>query len=154
MCTPVKSSLWRFLGVVLIGQMIWGCTPDPVPEVFVNTIHVEVTSGANQNTAVAVDFVVVYETALLETMAKLSAGTYFAQKDQLRRDNPQGIQVMDWEVIPGQVVAPREVVFSQPIPLGGIFFANYLSPGDHRIRIGPQTEVKVLLGPDDFSISG
>lgn len=150
----VRSYFSKFCAGLMCSYLLGACTPDPVPEVFVNSVEVDVVPGANRNTAVAMDFVIVYESALLDNILKLSASSYFAQKEQLMRDNPQNLQIMGWEVVPGQVVPPRDVTFAQPIPLGGVFFANYLSPGDHRIRIGPQTVVKVVLGAEDLSLSG
>lgn len=128
------------------------CGGGPTPQVFLEVVDVTVAPQANQDSAVAMDLIVVYDDGLIDTLFKLSANSYFAQKQQIMRDNPGQIDVWSWEVVPGQVVPSRQIKFSQPIPRGGIFFANYLTPGDHRIRVGKETGVKITLAPKDFSL--
>lgn len=141
---------YLFLFLLLTG----GCssTPQPVKEVFMHGIQLIANPQANENTAIAVDFVISYNADLTNTLMQLSAFKYFDQKKQLLRDNPDTLQVLSWEIVPGQALAPTYVTYTGPYPQAGIFFANYLSPGDHRIRAGKQTDVYILLGKEDFSL--
>ena len=127
--------------------------PDPQPLVFVEQILVEVDPLTNLDTAIALDFVVVYDDALASNLLKLSASAYFTQKKQLIRDNPMGMDIYSWELVPGQVINPTPIKMTQPIPRAGIFYANYLTPGDHRVKIGSETGVKVILGKQDLAIN-
>lgn len=134
--------------------LVGGCggTPQPVKEVFLQSVALDIDPHANENTAIALDFVVTYNTELSNTLLQLPAFKYFEQKKQLIRDNPDTLQIWSWEVVPGQFVNIIPIVFSGLYPQTGIFFANYLTPGDHRIRIGKQTAVLVMLGEKDFSL--
>jgi type VI secretion system protein len=130
-----------------------GCTPPPQPLVFVEEVAINVDQVANNNTAVAVDLLIVYDDALVATLSKLSANAYFAQKKQILRDNPAQIDLYNWELVPGQHIPPTPVYITRPLPRGGIVFANYLTPGDHRIRLGPEPSFKIMLGKDDVSVT-
>lgn len=141
------------MGVILI--LIQGScskTTPPAPQVFLEKVYMSVDSRANLDTAIATDLIVVYEDALVKTLFKLSALNYFENKEQILRDNPGKIDVWSWEVIPGQVVVPQEITLSQPIPRGGVVFSNYLTPGDHRVRVGKEEAVTIKLGPKDLSL--
>ena len=36
--------------------------------------------------------------------------------------------------------------------LGAVIFANYRTPGDHRVRIGPQRKLRIDLGDEEMSV--
>ncbi|HQS84124.1 MAG: hypothetical protein B7Y25_04345 [Alphaproteobacteria bacterium 16-39-46] len=149
-----RSWLGKFLGLLLI--LLQGAcseTPPPVPQIFLEKAYISIDPKANLDTAIAMDLLVVYEDGLVDTLFKKSALDYFENKEQILRDNPGQIDVWSWEVVPGQVVAPRSIVMTQPIPRGAVVFANYLTPGDHRIRLGKELAVQIKLGPKDFSLS-
>ena len=142
-----------FMGVILLAELTsCGGPPPPTPQIFLQVVDVIVDPKANLDTAVAMDLIVVYEDGLVDTLFKLSANEYFSQKQQIIRDNPGQIDIWSWEVVPGQVVPPRSITLSQYMSRGGIFFANYLTPGDHRIRAGKESGAKITLGPKDLSL--
>lgn len=167
----LKSYFLRLLMGTMLVVIQTSCGPPaPTAQIFLEVVEVTVDPKANQDTAVAMDLVVVYEEGLLNTLLKLSASAYFAQKKQIIRDNPGQIYIWSWEVVPGQIVPPRQIKLPQTSmvssffdivsfnskkiqkPQGGLFFANYLTPGDHRIRVGKETGAKITLGPKDFSL--
>jgi len=145
----------KFLGLffILIQGACSESPPPPVPQVFLEKVYVTIDPKANLDTAVAMDLLIVYEDGLVDTLFKMSALNYFENKEQILRDNPGQIDVWSWEVVPGQVIAPRSIVMSQPIPRGGIVFANYLTPGDHRVRLGKELAVQIKLLPKDLFLS-
>ncbi len=149
-----RAWLGKFLCLLLI--LIQGAcseAPPPVPQVFLEKAYISIDPKANLDTAIAMDLLVVYEDGLVETLFKRSALDYFENKEQILRDNPGQIDVWSWEVVPGQIVAPRSIIMTQPIPRGAVVFANYLTPGDHRIRLGKEMAVEIKLGPKDFFLS-
>lgn len=127
--------------------------PPPTPQVFLETVSVSVDANANQDTAVAMDLLIVYEDALVNTLFKLSALEYFEKKAQILRDTPGQMDVWSWEVVPGQIIPPRPIKMTQSIPRGAIVFANYLTPGDHRVRVGKEKAILVKLGPKDLFLT-
>ena len=148
-----RKGLQNFL--VFLFVLIQGaCSgpPPPTPQVFLEKAYVSVDPKANLDTAIAMDLLVVYEEGLVDTLFKMSALNYFEKKAQILRDNPGQIDIWSWEVVPGQVVPPRDIALSQAIPRGGVVFANYLTPGDHRVRLGKETAVTIKLGSKDLSL--
>ena len=147
-----QKILQKFL-LVVCAIIHAACMSSPTPQVFLEGVYVTVDPNANQDTPVAMDVIVVYEEALVQSLFKLSAAQYFSQKFQIIRDNPGQMDIFSYEVVPGQNVDPRSITLSRPIPFGGVVFANYLTPGDHRIRIGKEIAAKITLGPKDFFLT-
>ncbi len=148
----LTNFIQKYLFFFLIFLSSCGGAPQPVKQVFLQSVMLDVDPRANEDTAIALDFVVTYSGDLSNTLLQLPAFKYFEQRKQLLRDNPDIIQIWSWEVVPGQIVNLTPITFSGPYPQAGIFFANYLTPGDHRIRVGKQASVKVILGQQDFSL--
>lgn len=115
--------------------------------------EVKVDPGANQNSAVALELVIVYDKKLLEQFLAYPARTWFEKREQLRRDDPGQKQFVswEWEWVPGQEVKPQEISFGTGAR-GGIVFANYFTPGDHRARIDPHSNLVIHLGEKGFSV--
>jgi type VI secretion system protein len=112
---------------------------------------VSVSPEANRNSPVAVDLVIVYDGKLLDELLKTPAGEWFRKRDQFRRDHPDGVDVWKWEWVPGQEVGEMEISYRVGAK-GGVLFADYQTPGDHRLRIDPHQAVRVTLGPMDAAL--
>ena len=133
-------------------QVSCSSTSSEPPQIFLETVYVEVNPRANLDTAVAMDLIIVYDEALVDSLFKMSALSYFEQKKQIIRDSPGQMDIWSWEVVPGQEVTPMSINMSQSTSYGAVVFANYLTPGDHRVRIGTEWTVKIVLGAKDFSV--
>ena len=116
-------------------------------------VQVHVADTANQQNPVALDLVLVYDKKLLKELLKLSAADWFDKRAQFRRDYPagQGFEAWGWEWVPGQNV-PLQKVPLKPKAKGGVVFANYFSPGEHRARIQPNKSFQVDLRETDFAV--
>lgn len=114
-------------------------------------VRLQAAPDANGNGAVAVDVVLATRPGSAEQVAKLPAAEWFRRRAQLLRDNPDGLAVMSWELVPGQsVTAPvrRSAV-------DAYVFALYASPGDHRVRLATEDgEARVLLQATGFVVEG
>jgi len=136
----MKTVRW-WLGIVLIAA----CS-----EVIVKTqlIVFAIDAQANLNHPIAVDLVLIYDEQLLAELVKLSAPDWFTKRAQLKRDYPISLATWEWEFVPDQ---PSQSVLSFKMPperkeaKAALFFANYITPGIHRIRIDAMTSVKVHL---------
>lgn len=124
----------------------------PTAEVFLELVSFNVQDKANNDTAVALDLVILYDKTLIKTFLALSASDYFKKKKQLILDYPIQMQVKSWEIVPAQKITPYSVKFSHPLPQAAFFYANYSTAGDHRQRIGDQKGIQVVLGKTDMSL--
>jgi len=140
------------LSLILSASILSACSSstEVSPELSVSAVTLYAQPDANQNSAIAVDVVLVYDNELLGSISKMPASSYFTASNQLRLDNPSLLDVWRWELVPGQVVSNFPISSDKGSAYGGIVFANYLTPGDHRIKISPSGEVKVLLQKNDL----
>lgn len=137
----------RLLSLLLSASILAACSSssEVTPELSVSAVTIYAEPDANQNSATSIDVVLVYDNELLGSISKLTASKYFEASNQLRLDNPSLLDVWRWELVPGQVVSNFPIDSDKGSAFGGVVFANYLTPGDHRVKIPPSGEVKILL---------
>jgi len=141
-------------GSVLAGLGLAGCGLGAwtglVNEVNIGSVTFVVASNANDNSPVAIDVVIAYDQILLGELIKLPARQWFERRDQFRRDYPQTIQIESWELTPGQTLAARPIDVRR-YSSGALVYANYLGPGEHRVRVGKEKTLVITLGPKTFT---
>ncbi len=145
----IKENFFKAL-CPLLAMGLASCTIEDMPELSIDTVSIYADPDANQNSATAVDLVLVYNQELLKTMGTMSAGKYFASSKQLLLDNPSLLDVWHWELVPGQIVDNFSPPQDKGDAYGAYVFANYLTPGDHRVRVAPNGIVKIRLLRDDL----
>jgi len=117
-------------------------------------VVIAAADGANQNSPVAIDIVLVLEEPALEKLAALPASRWFQTRADMLRTFPGSYSYKSWEVSPGQTLRLRGEEFGSPSVVGVFVFADYLAPGDHRIRVEQlQDGIIVELGARGFSVS-
>jgi type VI secretion system protein len=114
-------------------------------------LQVTVVPGANDDSAIAVDFVVVYSDKLLDDILKLSAADWFTKKERLLADHPGELEVEAREWVPGQPVAPLSIPYRSGAKKV-VVFADYHSGGEHRAVMPPQQASHILLGENDLKV--
>jgi type VI secretion system protein len=114
-------------------------------------VQVAVAPNANQNSAVAVELLVISNEQVLSEAMKLTAQKWFEGRDEFRRDHPDGYVSWSWEWVPGQEVAPQKLAFGVGAR-AGILFADYSSPGSHRQRFDPHQPIRLHLEETDFTV--
>lgn len=129
-----------------------GCSSTPPSVRFL--IEPVITARANKNSPVPVSIVAVADKKLFDKVLAMTAKQWFEQREQLRRDYPGGdaFTEWEWEFVPGQA-PPLAVIEVDGRSLGAVIFANYRTPGDHRLRIGTQRKLRVELGDEDFAVT-
>ncbi len=137
--------------LILLGMLgLSGCSNENLPELYIESVSIYTEPDTNQNSATAVDLVIIYDEELVKILGRMSAAQYFASSKQLLLDNPSLLDIWHWELVPGQIVQD----FSPPQEEGDSYaayvFANYLTPGSHRIKVSPHGIVKVLLMKNDL----
>ena len=82
----------------------------------------------------------------------LRAARWFDSRDELQKTFPGAMTVRSWEMVPRQVLRLSEDDLGSPRIAGVLIFANYLTPGEHRIRLPYSPEgFLVQLGERGFS---
>jgi type VI secretion system protein len=114
-------------------------------------MEVTVAPEANDNSPVAVDLLLVYDKKALEKLQALSADKWFAGREQYRRDLDGDLEVFSWEWVPGQQVARQQAPY-RPGVKASLVFADYFSPGDHRVLVDHRRPFRLVLGEKDLSV--
>jgi type VI secretion system protein len=115
-------------------------------------IELHVDPNANQNSAVEVDVVAIYDKPLFDALLTLPARQWFPQKAQFALDYPQGFKAWNWQLVPGQSVPARTISDDTEAAYGVLVFANYRTEGDHRARIGTLSKVVITLQQQGFVV--
>lgn len=120
------------------------------PPVNVRKISIIAEKNANQDGAVAVELVLIYDASVAGEIMNMQAREYFQVSEQKKRDNPNIIKGYRWELTPGQSVINESVSLGGKKPFAAVIFADYITPGDHRIRIGTGEHLEVILKRGSF----
>ncbi|AUX27901.1 hypothetical protein SOCEGT47_085010 [Sorangium cellulosum] len=145
--TPLRHVLWAMLAACTLADCGSGVAA------FRLLLEVRVAAQANQNSPIPVTLLAVYDRKLFERLSEMSAKQWYEQRDQLRRDHPGGdaFTEWEWEFVPGYT--PPPAVVEIPRDAMALVFANYRSPGAHRVRLGPHQRIRIELRDEDFSVT-
>lgn len=142
--------LRQSLAVALLA-LAAACASGPKP-IDLARLSIQAQPDANQGGAVAVDVVLLYDLTVQGDLLKLPAQEWFRKRAQIQRDHPDDIAVRSWELVPGQSV-DAVTVDRKTSPLAAVVYANYATPGDHRLRIAAEDgSVGILLQASDVAI--
>lgn len=117
-------------------------------------VRVHVSEQANGGNPVALDLLLVSDKNLLKELQKMTAGDWFARREQIIADHPkEGLSVVrQWEWVPNQVIPPEQLTVGTDIK-AVIVFANYFNPGEHRAVIDPRAKgITINLDDDKLKI--
>ena len=122
------------------------------PQILIENMTIVAEQNMNNNSATPLDLVLVYDDKLLAMLLALPAGDYFAKREQLIKDNSGLMEIISFEMTPAQVLPDQPVQYLTPNPAGAILYANYSTPGEHRIKLAKQKDLTITLGTLDFTI--
>jgi type VI secretion system protein len=116
-------------------------------------VQVDISENANTNNPIALDVVLIYDEDLLKQLIKLPSGEWFEKREQITRDHIRGdgLDYWAWEFVPGQNVE-TQVLPLKPKARGGIVFANYFTPGEHRTLVDPFKDFVIHLNEKIFTV--
>ena len=152
----------RILAVVTLvtAALIVGCAlKHPVKSLKQATGHpptvvlqVQLSADANGDSVVPFDVVVVQNKTLLKTVSQMDAATWFGPKGRCNyRGGPKAkIQFHSWEFVPGQTFRIDLPVTASTIAVLG--FANYSTPGPHRVEFVTSGSEFVDMGEDGVHV--
>ncbi|MEI8393938.1 MAG: hypothetical protein WCF85_04325 [Rhodospirillaceae bacterium] len=144
----IRRGVPALLGLALTA----GCSSGP-PTIVTETIDFVVGAKANDDNALSVDLVLVFEPGLVAQVAGLTAATWFKTKDQVLLANPTGLETRTFEVMPGQTGAHVELSSRDRNAFGAFLFADYAGQGPHRARIDGMSAVVLRLGGKGFVVA-
>jgi len=147
-----RAFVGALVACVAIGLASCGVTKKLTTTVDADRVEVRAATDANDNSPIAVDILLVYDVDLLAKVAELPAVDWFAMRDQLKRDFPQGMDVWEYEIVPGTSVVHELTVVDRYRAYGGIVFCDYPGPGDYRLRFDKLKRVYIRLLADHFEV--
>jgi hypothetical protein len=117
-------------------------------------MEVCVSEELNDSSPVPVDLLVVYDKEVLKMLGKVSAHDWFRGgiRKQFFKDHPQkAADAWHWEWVPGQVVAEQRLPYRTGVQ-GGLIFADYFFPGDHRAEVDLSKPFLLHLAEKGFTV--
>lgn len=121
-------------------------------KVWIEKVKFKVDQDVNGNSPLAVHLLIIYDKEVLEQISKLTAERYFETETQIRSDNPEKIQFITWEIVPGQSVDEQDIILKKAMGEGALIFARYHSIGDHRAALADDREIIINLHNVEFDV--
>jgi type VI secretion system protein len=111
-------------------------------------LQVNVSPDANIDSVVPFDVVVVRNKSLLKQISQLDAATWFSPKGRCnyRGGVKANVHFYSWELVPGQTFRLKVPVTADTKAVYG--FADYSTPGNHRISLASTGNQFVDMGKD------
>jgi type VI secretion system protein len=147
----ILSLFFLFLAMILVSCGIGVRTKAVLGDKL--NVKVDISQNANTNSPIALDVILVYDEALLKQLIKMPSREWFEKREQITRDHIKGdgLDYWAWEFVPGQNVE-TQILPLKPKAKGGIVFANYFTPGEHRFRIDPFKDFIIHLNEKLFTV--
>ncbi len=120
------------------------------PRAKLDTVSFTVAPTANDTTPVAIDMVAIRDQVLVEKLSALTAAEWFGQREQMMRDNPSTLGLTSWELVPGQTMK-ADLPWQEPA-WAILVFANYATPGPHRLRVPATRTLTLTAGEKDVEL--
>lgn len=142
------------LAVQLTGCALPGFLSFKGTKVKWDQVTLAAADNANRNSAVAVDVVLITEDAVLEKVIDLSSAKWFSARADLAKTFPKVLTYRSWELVPGQALNIDGDSFGAPRVSAALVFADYATPGNHRVRVEEfKGRIVVRLEQDDFTVT-
>ena len=116
-------------------------------------IDVESKPNANLGSPIAVDIVSVYDDQIVNEFESIPASEWFNAKNEYKDRLKEKIYIFDHEFIPGEQVQVEYTTEVKKEPVTNFLFANYNTPGEHRVRVDEFKMLRIILEEADFSVS-
>lgn len=110
---------------------------------------------ANGGYPIAVDVVFVYDEVAWEVLPELRAGEWFATRVDQKSRYANQIDILSWELVPGQAVKDVALPPRLRAALGAVVYADYVEfddSGAHRAVIQKRSRVQVYLQEQGFEV--
>ncbi|MCE3231682.1 MAG: hypothetical protein K0R76_51 [Alphaproteobacteria bacterium] len=122
-------------------------------KVWLEKVNFKVSKKVNSNAPVAVHLIIIYDDGVLGQVSAMTAEQYFAAEAQLRKDHANDIDIIEWEIVPGQEMDSETIMPTKAYGKGAFVFARYSTPDAHREGIADEQEITLHLDEKDFFIT-
>ena len=115
-----------------------------------NRLTITTEPGTNGGLAVEIDLVFVTNKKVYKAIGEMKARDYFAQREQMVRDFPNGFKIRSF----GLEQTQRQIAYKTEPPcnlVGTLLFVNYNNDKPNRIRLKKSKAGTLVLRPDDFA---
>lgn len=146
----MRRSIISHASVILLILLLVGCGRS----IATRSLGFTVAPDANDHAPVPVELVVVYDGALVPQLLELSAREWFQGRQQLLRDHPRGLRAHLWELVPGQDLPMQELPLDRSGAAAAFVYADYRTPGAHRIRVDSYARVRLRLTAEEVQVEG
>lgn len=144
----IISRLFIFFAIASTGSCsLWA------PSIKMKTLKLEVAPAANNDTPIAIDFVVIKNADLLKLLLADTAAQWFEKREQYQRDYPGALRIWGLELVPGQRLEISDIPIHGDRASGLLVFARYDTPGSHRLRLEAQRDVVIQLNSKDLVLA-
>jgi len=143
------------IGLVLLAVATTGCSPTALlkPRMALDDLTFEVEPGANEDTPIALDLVAVDNEELFDKLPYLTASQWFDPQANFARDFSASLRIWRYELPPNtRMRLPQPLPFAHLPGRGLLLFANYQTPGAHRLRLDAFRKAHIMFGPRDISV--
>ena len=142
----------RFAALVLVSACAPAAMTTVARERIGFEIQMRIAADANQDYPVAIAMLLVYKAEVVSLLKQTSADQWFEMREDFIREHAAEIDEDVWEFVPGQQVPP---LVHAPLPRAaqGVLFLRYRTPGTHRYFFDPRRSQRVVLGPDQVTIT-
>lgn len=111
------------------------------------------TDNANLNSPVRADVVLINDEVTLTMITSLTAAKWFSSRGDFEKTLPYSFSYQSIEIVPGQRLVLSPDKFRPGRVAGAIIFADYLSSGEHRMRLDPfKGDILLQFGERSFSV--
>ena len=156
--TPPKKFILKDIGVLVILFTIVhlpSCASKESSEISegkVYIIDVESKPNANLGSPIAVDIVSLYDDQFVNTLESIPASGWFIKKNEYKDKLKDKIYIFAREFIPGEQVQVEYTTEIEKDPITNFIFANYNTPGEHRVRVDEFKTLRIILEEAEFSV--
>lgn len=122
-------------------------------KVWLEKVNFKVSKKVNSNAPVDVHLIIIYDDGVMGQVSAMTAEQYFAAEDQLRKDHANDIDIVEWEIVPGQEMDTETIMMSKAYGKGAFIFGRYSTPDAHREGIADEKEITLHLDEKDFYLT-
>lgn len=115
-------------------------------------ISLHATPTVNKGYPIAVDVVFVYDKLAWDALTKLRAGEWFVARTDMKLLYAKQLDVLSWELVPGQRVQRVPLPERLRAALGTVIFADYTGTGAYRAVLQNRSRVQVYLDAQGFEV--
>jgi len=121
------------------------------------TIWITTRNNTNNGGAMKVHFVLVYDKSVFDELGKISARRYFELIDQLHKDHPDKLKVINWDLVASDNLGLDSFKIDTYVDVmdiyGGYIFADYSNNKfAHRAKIPRYDQIRVVFGEEDLAV--